>query len=63
MLICGNDNDAKADAVKLLREFGWLDILDLGDLTGARAMEAYLPLWVRTYMVTGNGYNAIKSIR
>lgn len=63
MLICGNDATAKAEAIEFLKAFGWSDILDLGDITGARAMEAYLPLWVRTYMATGNGYNAIKSIR
>jgi predicted dinucleotide-binding enzyme len=63
MLLCGNDTDAKVKATALLKELGWNDVLDLGDLTGARAMEAYVLLWVRVYMASGNGYNAMKSIR
>jgi 8-hydroxy-5-deazaflavin:NADPH oxidoreductase len=63
MLLCGNDASAKAEATKLLKDFGWNDILDLGDITASRPMEAYVTLWVRTYMATGNGYNAIKAIR
>jgi len=63
MLLCGDDDGAKAEATNLLKEFGWNDVLDLGDITGARSMEAYVTLWVRVYMTTGNGYNAMKSIR
>jgi predicted dinucleotide-binding enzyme len=45
--ICGHDALAKASVTELLRRFGWSDVIDLGDLTAARAMEAYLPLWLR----------------
>ena len=63
MLMSGNDANAKAEATKILNEFGWNDVLDLGDITASRPMEAYVTLWVRTYMATGNGYNAMKAIR
>ena len=31
--------------------FGWTDknIIDLGDITSARATEMYLPLWLRIF--------------
>src|SRR5262249_26772158 len=45
--ICGNDKAAKDQVKKLLESFGWKSILDLGDITGARGMEMWLPLWIR----------------
>jgi 8-hydroxy-5-deazaflavin:NADPH oxidoreductase len=51
MFISGNDAQAKDTVVKLLKEgFGWKEVLDLGDLSAARAQEMYLPLWLRLYM-------------
>jgi predicted dinucleotide-binding enzyme len=47
--ISGNDNDAKAKVKDLIKELGWKDqnIIDLGDITAARATESFLLLWVR----------------
>lgn len=55
--IAGNDESAKATVKTLLKSFGWKDdeILDLGDLTGARATESYLPIWLRIYGATKSG--------
>jgi predicted dinucleotide-binding enzyme len=51
MFVSGNDANAKSAVTKLLKEeFGWKEILDLGDLSAARAQEMYLPLWLRLYM-------------
>lgn len=51
MFISGNDTAAKATVIKLLKDdFGWKEVLDLGDLTAARAQEMYLPLWLRLYV-------------
>ena len=33
----------------MLRSFGWERVTDLGDITNARGMEAWLLLWVRLY--------------
>ena len=33
--------------------WGGATCVDLGDLTGARAMEMYVPLWLRLYQTTG----------
>ncbi|HSH33385.1 MAG TPA: NAD(P)-binding domain-containing protein [Actinomycetota bacterium] len=45
--LCGNDAHAKAEVSAILESFGWRDILDLGDITAARAMEAHLLIWLR----------------
>ena len=47
--ICGNDIEAKQKVKSLLNEFGWKNenILDLGDISSARGVEAILPIWLR----------------
>jgi 8-hydroxy-5-deazaflavin:NADPH oxidoreductase len=47
--ICGNDPEAKLKVKSLLNEFGWKNenILDLGDISSARGVEAILPIWLR----------------
>lgn len=51
MFVSGNDTKAKAEVIQLLHEgFGWKDVVDLGDITAARAQEMYLALWLRLYM-------------
>ena len=49
IFVPGNDHAAKAKVTDLLAEFGWERerIRDLGDISGARGMEMWLPLWVR----------------
>ncbi len=49
MFVCGDDAVAKATAVTLLETFGWKDVVDLGDLSNARATEMLLPIWVRLF--------------
>jgi predicted dinucleotide-binding enzyme len=51
VFVCGDDEAAKAQVRALLEAIGWApeSIVDLGDLTGARATEMYLALWVRLY--------------
>ena len=51
MFVSGNDTKAKSEVIQLLHEgFGWKDVIDLGDISAARAQEMYLPLWLRLYM-------------
>jgi 8-hydroxy-5-deazaflavin:NADPH oxidoreductase len=51
VFICGDDDEAKARVRELLGDFRWRDenVMDLGDLTAARALEMFVPLWVRLY--------------
>ncbi len=65
VFICGNSSEAKDKVKEILKSFGWSDthIVDLGDISAARATEMYLPLWLRIYGSTGNGAFNIKIAR
>jgi 8-hydroxy-5-deazaflavin:NADPH oxidoreductase len=56
--IAGDDAAAKDVVRDLLGELGWRDvqILDLGALSGARGMEAYILLWVGVRVATGSNH-------
>jgi predicted dinucleotide-binding enzyme len=46
--VSGDDPEAKGRVTSLLRdELGWRHVIDLGDITSARAAEMYFPLWLR----------------
>ena len=59
MLIAGDDEAAKAEVDRILKQwFGWRNVLDVGDITAARGLEAYVILWVRMMMSLGTvGFN------
>ena len=63
--ISGNSEEAKAKVKKLLNELGWSDknILDLGDITGARGTESMLPVWVRVMGILKNGAFNFRIVR
>ncbi len=63
MFVSGNDAEAPQTAIGLLGEFGWSDVLDLGDITTARATEMYLPLWLRLFGTIGKPAFSIKVVR
>lgn len=51
IFLCGDDKDTKEWVVnEMLAEwFGWKNVIDLGDITAARSMEMYLPMWIKMY--------------
>jgi predicted dinucleotide-binding enzyme len=55
--ISGNDTEAKNRVRKLLNQFGWKDenIIDLGDITGSRASESVLLIWLRVMGTLNTG--------
>ncbi len=63
MFVCGNDPAAKTAVTGILKAFGWKDVVDIGDITGARCLEMILPLWLRLSMAMKNRYVAFKAIR
>jgi 8-hydroxy-5-deazaflavin:NADPH oxidoreductase len=63
MFVSGNNAAAKAETTEILRQFGWNDIIDLGDISTARGTEMLLPIWLRTWKATQNGYFAFKIVR
>jgi predicted dinucleotide-binding enzyme len=64
VFLCGNDKAAKAETTRLLEAFGWPpgDIVDLGDIVGARAMEMFFPMWLRLAQVTGNWTATVRAL-
>lgn len=64
MFVSGNDSGAKEVVTKILKdEFGWSDIIDLGDITTARGTEMLLPVWVRTFGVLQTPMFGFKVVR
>jgi 8-hydroxy-5-deazaflavin:NADPH oxidoreductase len=63
IFIAGNDPAARQTAASLAADLGWTDVFDLGDLTAARGLEMYLPLWVRISGQLGRADFNIKLVR
>jgi len=52
--VCGNDAQAKAKVVDILKSVGWRSIIDLGDISAARGTEMLLPIWLRLWGLNQN---------
>lgn len=64
MFVSGNDTAAKAEVTGFLKDnFGWNDVIDLGDITTARGTEMLLPIWVRTFGVLQTPMFGFKVVR
>lgn len=63
IFVSGDDPEAKATVVSLLRTFGHDDILDLGPLETARGTEMLLPIWLRLMGALGTGVFNFKVVR
>jgi 8-hydroxy-5-deazaflavin:NADPH oxidoreductase len=63
VFISGNDAAAKAKVSDLLHSFGWEDIIDLGDISTARGVEMYLPIWLRLWGALGTGLLNVRVVR
>ena len=64
VFVAGNDQAAR-DWVHhelLERWFGWEQVLDLGDITAARGLEMWMPLWLRIWGATGTGAYNLKIV-
>jgi 8-hydroxy-5-deazaflavin:NADPH oxidoreductase len=55
VFVCGDDEGAKAQVTELLESFGWRRdrVVDLGGIEASRAVEMYLPLWLRLFQTFG----------
>jgi len=54
VFVSGNDAGAKAEVTSILKDwFGWRHVVDLGDITSARAAEMYLSIWVQIFASMG----------
>lgn len=60
IFVCGNEEEAKREAVALLGDFGWPGerVIDLGGISASRGTEMYLALWLRLMGAVGtNRFN------
>jgi predicted dinucleotide-binding enzyme len=63
VFVSGNDPQAKQQVVDILKSFGWIHILDLGDITTARGTEMYIAIWLRLWGALDTGLFNIKIMK
>lgn len=64
VFVSGNDADAKAQVTSILKEwFDWQTVIDLGDITTARAAEMMLPIWINLMGQLGTSLFNFKIVR
>lgn len=63
VFVCGNDGGARETVKALLHDFGWKTVVDLGDITAARATEQLMPIWLRLYGLYGSADFNFKIVR
>lgn len=63
VFVAGDDADARAVARGLLEELGWRDVVEFDDLSAARGLEMWLPLWVRLMGKFGRAEFNLKIVR
>ena len=64
VFVSGNDPEARAQvAAWLTAWFGWGPAIDLGDISTARGVEAWLPLWLRLWRALGTANFNLKIVR
>ncbi len=63
MFVAGDDAGGPAGRAELLRELGWVDIVELDGLHNARGLEMWLPLWVRLMGALGTAEFNMKLVR
>lgn len=53
VFVSGDDSEAKATVVDMLKGFGWQSIVDLGGIATARGPEHFVALWIAIYEAFG----------
>lgn len=63
MFVASDHEDARKVVVDLLESLGWRDVIEFDDLSVARGMEMWLPLWVRLIGRLGSADFNLKIVR
>jgi 8-hydroxy-5-deazaflavin:NADPH oxidoreductase len=63
IFLAGDDPLAREAVRELLGELGWVDIVEFPTLEAARALEMWLPLWVRLMATLGTADFNIRLVR
>jgi predicted dinucleotide-binding enzyme len=58
-----DDAEARQLVAGLLRELGWVDVVELDGLHNARGLEMWMPLWVRLMGAFGTAQFNLKLVR
>jgi predicted dinucleotide-binding enzyme len=61
MLICGNDDEAKATVIGICESFGW-EAADIGSIERSRYLEPVAMAWVSYGVVSGSWDHAFKML-
>lgn len=63
MFLCGNDQAAKGAVRRLLQsDFGWRDVVDMGDIRAARILEPLAMAWIQYAILNQTVSHGIKFI-
>jgi len=63
MWICGEDEEAKKRVRRILGDFGWEDVVDLGGIVNSRYLEPLAMVWIVTGARTGHWNQAFRMLR
>lgn len=63
MFVAGDDPSARSTVVELLHDLGWVDVIEFDQLSAARGMEMWLPLWVRLMSRLGTADFNLRIVR
>jgi predicted dinucleotide-binding enzyme len=63
MFICGDDEQARGTVGRLVEDFGWPEVVEIGGIEGARLLEPVCILWVLYGVRTGGFEHALKMLR
>jgi predicted dinucleotide-binding enzyme len=63
IFLSGDDAEAKSTVAALLKELGWRDVVDLGDLSTARGQEMFVALWLRLLLALDTPRFGVKVAR
>jgi hypothetical protein len=63
MFVAGDDAGARAVVRELLQALGWRDVIEFEDLSAARGMEMWLPMWLRLMARLGTADFNIEVVR
>jgi predicted dinucleotide-binding enzyme len=62
IFVAGTMLHARQTAASVAADLGWTDVFDLADLTAARGLEMFIPLWVRIFGQLGRPEFNIKVV-
>ena len=63
---CGNDADAKEAVKKILKDFGWEDTFDMGDISMSKYTEMLGAFWVPVFRKMGTmrwGFRLVRTVK